>query len=203
MSDLLAGTIAAPPTPEGVMVKLPQRDGGTHRHGPCRWAPRGDGIEPRRGDPCVVVEDDSGGMFVLWDGPPGALLVHDDDPRLGRYTPDWQTPTFGAGYQDRGTTTPSSACRYDLAPNGRLEMRGWVERPSRAWVIDDTLVTLPRGVIGVSDVPVTVVANNVRGRGSVDVNGRNVRLRSVDPGLTWGGTVNLISMRPVQFWAET
>lgn len=64
-----AGTIAGTPGDDGlVMVRLPQLDGGVHQHGPCPWPPRPDGVEPRRGDRCVVLEDDAGGLWVVgWE----------------------------------------------------------------------------------------------------------------------------------------
>jgi len=65
MTTIWGGTIAAAPNEDGVMVLLPSLDGGARRHGPCGWTPRPDDVEPRRGDPCAVVEDDSGAMWVL------------------------------------------------------------------------------------------------------------------------------------------
>lgn len=61
----LAALIAEPPTGDGVMVRIPSLDDGRMRHGPCRgWPVRPDGRAPERDDPCLVVEDESGGMWI-------------------------------------------------------------------------------------------------------------------------------------------
>lgn len=67
MTAILAAEIAGPPRDGGVMVLLRQIDGGRDQHGPCSWQPRAD-VEPKRGDRCVVIEDDRGGLWVAgWE----------------------------------------------------------------------------------------------------------------------------------------
>lgn len=62
---VLAATIATAPDENGqVMVLLAQVDGGVLRHGPCNLPPRLEGTDPARGDRCVVLEDDQGGLWV-------------------------------------------------------------------------------------------------------------------------------------------
>ena len=61
----LAATIAAVRPDGTVMVLIPDLDGGDERHGPCYGlAPRPDDVEPQRDDPCCVLEDSSGRMWI-------------------------------------------------------------------------------------------------------------------------------------------
>lgn len=65
---IYAGEIAENLGDGTVMVLLDQLDGGADRHGPAPCAPRPDDVEPRRGDRCVVIEDDQGGLWVAgWE----------------------------------------------------------------------------------------------------------------------------------------
>lgn len=64
-----AAIVAADPTSAGVMVTVPTLDAGRRRYGPAAgYKPHPDGTEAVRGDRCVVVEDNTGQLWLLaWE----------------------------------------------------------------------------------------------------------------------------------------
>lgn len=65
-----ACVIATPPDPSGgVWVTVPALDGGERRHGPCIGWPRPHGgLTPTRGDLGLVVEDNTGQLWLIaWE----------------------------------------------------------------------------------------------------------------------------------------
>jgi hypothetical protein len=196
---LLEGTIANP-DPEELTVLLDGFDGD--RQVREEWAvyginPRGH-LLPARGDRCVVAQTDHRRYVVVWWD--GAI----PDPPPGPFEPNWQAPTFASGWTYWSATDPTfPRAGWEKAPDGTVRLRGIVHRTVSAWTPPQVMFTLPAGVRPGGRLVFSTVgyANGARGDCRVEVyaNG-NVELFA-SPG-TWGGSVNLVGLDGISFWAE-
>ncbi len=66
MTNSTAAEIAESPVDGGVMVTIPSLDNSTRRHGPAiGYKPHPDGTEAIRGDRALVVEDNTGQLWLV------------------------------------------------------------------------------------------------------------------------------------------
>lgn len=69
MDSPTAATIAAAPVGSTVAVLIPSLDGGARHQGPAKgYKPGPLGVHAQRGDPCCVVTDNAGQLWLLaWE----------------------------------------------------------------------------------------------------------------------------------------